>query len=193
MKMPLWTWVLPVLALGALLIASTAGVGPWLAMLCGGALVGAVLVAVHHAEVVAHRLGEPFGTLVLALAVTAIEADADEVAGVNTRAELSVVEGIFQRRARLAAMEAGELEVTVFQDAVGQGGGGIEAAVKLANGETVETDQGVHDRAEASLRRTGYAADLLDRFRAAFQRVENFAVHSCANNKGWRVSEAKLH
>jgi Ca2+:H+ antiporter len=33
-----------------------------------------VLAAVHHAEVVAHRVGEPFGTLVLALAVTAIEA-----------------------------------------------------------------------------------------------------------------------
>jgi Ca2+:H+ antiporter len=38
------------------------------------ALVAAVLAAVHHAEVVAHRVGEPFGTLVLALAVTAIEA-----------------------------------------------------------------------------------------------------------------------
>jgi Ca2+:H+ antiporter len=35
--------------------------------------VGAVFVAVHHAEVVAHKVGEPFGTLVLALAVTAIE------------------------------------------------------------------------------------------------------------------------
>jgi Ca2+:H+ antiporter len=34
---------------------------------------GAVLVAVHHAEVIAHRVGEPFGTLVLALAVTVIE------------------------------------------------------------------------------------------------------------------------
>src|SRR5262249_51914848 len=33
-----------------------------------------VLAAVHHAEVVAHRVGEPFGTLVLALAVTVIEA-----------------------------------------------------------------------------------------------------------------------
>ena len=31
------------------------------------------MVAVHHAEVVAHRLGEPVGTLILALAVTAIE------------------------------------------------------------------------------------------------------------------------
>lgn len=49
------------------------GVGPWLALLCGAALAGAVFVAVHHAEVVAHRVGEPFGTLVLALAVTAIE------------------------------------------------------------------------------------------------------------------------
>jgi inositol transport system substrate-binding protein len=37
----------------------------------------------------------------------------------------------------LAAMQAKELEVTVFQDASGQGGGGVEAAVKLAKGETV--------------------------------------------------------
>jgi Ca2+:H+ antiporter len=63
----------PLLALGALLTAVVAGVGAWLAALCGVALGGAVFVAVHHAEVVAHRVGEPFGTLVLALAVTAIE------------------------------------------------------------------------------------------------------------------------
>ena len=37
------------------------------------ALAGAVFAAVHHAEVVAHRVGEPFGTLVLAIAVTVIE------------------------------------------------------------------------------------------------------------------------
>ena len=36
-------------------------------------LVAAVLSAVHHAEVVAHRVGEPFGSLVLAVAVTVIE------------------------------------------------------------------------------------------------------------------------
>jgi Ca2+:H+ antiporter len=36
-------------------------------------LVGAVLAAVHHAEIVAHRVGEPFGSLVLAVAVTDIE------------------------------------------------------------------------------------------------------------------------
>lgn len=41
-----------------------------LVALCLG---GAVLAAVHHAEVVAHRVGEPFGSLVLAVAVTVIE------------------------------------------------------------------------------------------------------------------------
>ena len=43
-------------------------------LLVSVSLVGAVLTAVHHAEVVAHRVGEPFGTLILALAVTVIEA-----------------------------------------------------------------------------------------------------------------------
>jgi Ca2+:H+ antiporter len=40
---------------------------------CALMLFASVLAAVHHAEVVAHRVGEPFGTLVLALSVTAIE------------------------------------------------------------------------------------------------------------------------
>jgi len=39
----------------------------------GRRLVGAVLAAVYHAEVIAHRVGEPFGSLVLAVAVTVIE------------------------------------------------------------------------------------------------------------------------
>ena len=64
---------MPVLALGAFFVALAVGVGIWVALLCGAALAGAVFVAVHHAEVVAHRVGEPFGTLVLALSVTAIE------------------------------------------------------------------------------------------------------------------------
>ena len=49
-----------------------------------------------------------------------------------------LVGGVDATADALAAMEAGELEVTVFQDADGQGGGGVEAAVALANGETVE-------------------------------------------------------
>src|SRR4029077_16562386 len=70
----MWTWLIPVLSLGLLVAALVAGVGTLIGVLCGIALVAAVFVAVHHAEVVAHRVGEPLGTLVLALAVTAIEA-----------------------------------------------------------------------------------------------------------------------
>ncbi len=68
-------WVLiPALALLLLVAAIVLGVGPAMAVLCAAGLIGAVMAAVHHAEVVAHRVGEPFGTLVLALAVTVIEA-----------------------------------------------------------------------------------------------------------------------
>ena len=45
----------------------------WFIVLMSVTLIGAVLSAVHHAEVIAHRTGEPFGTLVLALSVTIIE------------------------------------------------------------------------------------------------------------------------
>ena len=41
--------------------------------ICSALLVASVVVAVHHAEVVAHRVGEPFGTLILAVCVTIIE------------------------------------------------------------------------------------------------------------------------
>src|SRR5688572_8495967 len=71
--MPIWTWLIPVSALVSLVAALVAGVGTWLAVLCGAVLMGTVLAAVHHAEVEAHRVGEPYGTLVLALAVTVIE------------------------------------------------------------------------------------------------------------------------
>src|SRR5687768_5629498 len=71
--MPLWTWLIPALSLGLLVAAFAAGVGTALAVLCGGALIGTVVASVHHAEVAAHRVGEPFGTIVLAVAVTVIE------------------------------------------------------------------------------------------------------------------------
>jgi len=69
---PHWTWIVPVAGLVAIGIA-VAMPGPFAASLAGVALIGAVISAVHHAEVVAHRVGEPFGTLVLAVAVTVIE------------------------------------------------------------------------------------------------------------------------
>lgn len=68
-----WTVLVPLLAMVAL--AATWGYDPgWVvALLVAVVLVGAVLAAVHHAEVIAHRVGEPFGSLVLAVAVTVIE------------------------------------------------------------------------------------------------------------------------
>jgi Ca2+:H+ antiporter len=68
-----WPVLVPLVAAAVLAVAAATPPGPILAWLCGIALVGAVVAAVHHAEVVAHRAGEPFGTLVLALAVTTIE------------------------------------------------------------------------------------------------------------------------
>jgi len=45
----------------------------WFIVLLAAILIGAVLSAVHHAEVIAHKTGEPFGTLVLSISVTIIE------------------------------------------------------------------------------------------------------------------------
>ena len=73
--MPAWTWLLPVVAVLTLAVTAFVGALNWpVALLAAVVLGGAVMAAVHHAEVIAHRVGEPFGTLVLALAVTIIEA-----------------------------------------------------------------------------------------------------------------------
>src|SRR5580698_10165746 len=72
--LPLWTIIAPVIA-GMVLAAASFGLGSsgiFVAVIAV-ALAGSVFAAVHHAEVVAHRIGEPYGTLVLALAVTLIE------------------------------------------------------------------------------------------------------------------------
>ena len=65
------TWL--VLAVIILILNATFSVPVLFAAFPALALIGTVFAAVHHAEVVAHRVGEPFGTLVLALAVTSIE------------------------------------------------------------------------------------------------------------------------
>jgi Ca2+:H+ antiporter len=70
---PWWAWAFPALAWAILLATSFIGSGGLIAAIAGVALLGSVFVAVYHAEVIAHRVGEPFGTLVLALAVTIIE------------------------------------------------------------------------------------------------------------------------
>ena len=63
----------PVLAWTILLITLVLGGGGIVYAAAGAALFGTVFAAVYHAEMVAHRVGEPFGTLILALAVTVIE------------------------------------------------------------------------------------------------------------------------
>ena len=74
-RMPWWTWALP-LAGGALLAVRFGwGLSTGIVTLAAAALlIPVVFAAVHHAETIAHRVGEPLGTLVLAVAVTVIEA-----------------------------------------------------------------------------------------------------------------------
>lgn len=72
-RMPWWAITWPAVAWVILLAAPFAGSGGVFAAAAGAALIATVFAAVYHAEVVAHRTGEPFGTLVLAVAVTVIE------------------------------------------------------------------------------------------------------------------------
>ncbi|MEU6897214.1 calcium:proton antiporter [Streptomyces virginiae] len=68
-----WTVLVPVVALVALVFSWGRDLPGFAVVLVALCLAGAVLAAVHHAEVVAHRVGEPFGSLILAVAVTVIE------------------------------------------------------------------------------------------------------------------------
>ncbi len=78
--MPRSAWIFPLLAV--LLFAGVTALSYDFAPSPGGLvfaavllliLFGAVFAAVHHAEVIAHRIGEPYGTLLLTLSVTIIE------------------------------------------------------------------------------------------------------------------------
>ncbi|HEY7273126.1 MAG TPA: ionic transporter y4hA [Actinoplanes sp.] len=68
-----WTVSVPILAIVALLFTWGRTLPVVLVVLVALFLAGAVLAAVHHAEMVAHKVGEPYGSLVLAVAVTVIE------------------------------------------------------------------------------------------------------------------------
>jgi Ca2+:H+ antiporter len=72
-RIPWWAWTWPLVAFIVLVLQFFLGSGGPLAAAEVFALIATVFAAVYHAEVVAHRVGEPFGTLVLALAVTIIE------------------------------------------------------------------------------------------------------------------------
>ncbi len=72
LPLPLWTIAAPILAWVAY-FGMSLDLGNLYAIVLAVALIGGVLAAVHHAEVVAHQVGEPYGTLLLALAITVIE------------------------------------------------------------------------------------------------------------------------
>ena len=72
-RMPWWAWTWPTLAWLVLLATFSGTAAGVFAAAAGIALITTVFAAVYHAEVVAHRIGEPFGTIVLAVAVTIIE------------------------------------------------------------------------------------------------------------------------
>ncbi len=78
--MPRSAWIFPTLAVLLFVVATAAGLSftPSAGGLAFAAvlliiLFGTVFAAVHHAEVIAERIGEPYGTLLLTLAVTIIE------------------------------------------------------------------------------------------------------------------------
>lgn len=72
----LWTWVFPLVALGIGLAGEFAfqGAVPGVLLLVSvPVLLSAVFASVHHAETVAQRVGQPLGSIILALSVTVIE------------------------------------------------------------------------------------------------------------------------
>ena len=68
------------------------------------------------------------------MAIGAIQAM--KAAGLDTKT--AIVGGVDATQDALASMKAGDLKVTVFQDAAGQGKGAVDAALALAGGKAVD-------------------------------------------------------
>ncbi|HMO31476.1 MAG TPA: ionic transporter y4hA [Lacibacter sp.] len=67
-----WTIIIPVLA-WILFFSGVINTGSFFQVLAGALLIFSVMSAVHHSEVIAERVGEPFGTIILAVSITIIE------------------------------------------------------------------------------------------------------------------------
>ena len=81
--------------------------------------------------------GKPYDAVIAnndEMAIGAIQAL--KAAGVDMKT--MIVGGVDATQDALAAMQAGDLDATVFQDAAGQGKGALEAAINLAAGKAVE-------------------------------------------------------
>jgi Ca2+:H+ antiporter len=71
-NIPLWTVLAPAIS-AAIAAGAAAGLGGYFSILLALGLAAGVFGAIHHAATVAERVGEPYGTLVLALSVTLLE------------------------------------------------------------------------------------------------------------------------
>ena len=108
---------MPLLATGLLGLSSWLSGGPLGIALLGAALMAAVMAAVHHAELVAHKVGEPLGTLVLALAVTV------SVGVARARGANEAPEAVFSRAdaALYDAKRAGRGVTRLFDESMDEG------------------------------------------------------------------------
>jgi Ca2+:H+ antiporter len=70
--LPMWCIIAPILTC-IVYVGLQLNFGGWYLLLLTASLIGCILAAVHHAEVIALSVGEPLGTLVLAIAITTIE------------------------------------------------------------------------------------------------------------------------
>ena len=76
LQMPHWSMLVPISSLAGVATLMVFGSGPLpglLVPLAAILLLATVIAAVHHAETIAHRLDDPYGSVLLALAVTIIE------------------------------------------------------------------------------------------------------------------------
>src|SRR5215813_7677851 len=74
--LPAWTWIVPSAPVALLLLELLGAVSassPLALAVAAVLLVAAVFASVHHAEVIALRAGEPFGSIILAISVAVIE------------------------------------------------------------------------------------------------------------------------
>ena len=81
--------------------------------------------------------GKPFDALISnndEMAIGAIQA----MKAAKVDMKVMIVGGVDATQDALAAMAAGDLDVTVFQDAAGQGAGAVDAAIKLTKGEKLD-------------------------------------------------------
>jgi len=67
-----WTTIIPLLAWG-LFFSGFVNDATIFQIIACAVLILSVMSAVHHSEIIAHRVGEPYGTIILAVAVTIIE------------------------------------------------------------------------------------------------------------------------